>query len=258
MPKPEEIEMKENAVLPEIQFNRNNNRFTVKSKGVSVSIEIQDILDMEKAGVFDLTGYYVRFLARVILFAREKDIADIVQNPNNYAQTKNYTTNDSWKNVSSDPVADIKNAIKTAPVMYNRMWFSEDAWETFRKNPNTIACFGNNFITKYMVEEELNLEKIVVGKSKISAINFSESTYVECFNNSAGLYTYENKPSLALPTNFIINVYSPIDGNQLGLFGHHLKAGEFGMGGVKISIGENSVNVIQGKELGYLFTGVSL
>jgi hypothetical protein len=248
-----------------IQFSSRFESGAVENHGLTTRVSQQDIEDYAAVGDEKLLDRNVESLRDVMLLRREVSIAEMVQDTANYAGKKVYAASNSWVNASSDPLRDIEDAMDDAVAPFNRMWFSRDSWVALKRHPSVIARLFPHSKTSVAkvreadIAEELELEKIVVGKGKFSiAEPGKDPEIVPAFNASAGLYVYREQMFVNSQMNFVTQVFlpqkeTPESFGRLAVFVKKLDMGDFGMGGVEIRIGEQTTLVSQGSDLGYLF-----
>ncbi len=104
----------------------------------------------------------------------EKECADLVQNPNNYASDNKIilsgTSCFNWS--SSDPqgvIDDAKDAVsKKIAQDPNTMVIGQDAWKTLKRHPKLKGLISDNLnklVTLNLLKEIFEIENIVIGKS---------------------------------------------------------------------------------------------
>jgi len=243
-----------------VQFTGSTKDGSVQDHGLFTNVSNQDIEDFEAINDNQFLGRNTQSLMDVILLRREVDLAKLLQKEDNYASKKIYANTTSWVNAASDPIADIEDAIDAALVRFNRMWISSDSFIALKRHPKVISRFysgnpANPRITTDMLAEELTLEKIVIGRPQFNTAEIGKEPNIErAYKASAGLFVYKEQTHLNSFMNFITDVYCPVEGQRQATFEKILEPGDFGVkGGVRVSIGEQSTFVLQGKDLGYLF-----
>jgi len=248
-----------------VEFSGGTEKGSVKNHGLSTSVSQQDIDDFSAVGDSQLLARNTQSLRNIMLLRREVQIANMVQDKANYSASKDYVANNSWVSANYDPLKDIEDAIESAVVPFNRMWFSSDSWLAFKRNLKVIARlfpYSKSSVASIKEEDiaaELGLDKVIVGKGRFNtALPGQTPILSRAFDASAGLYVFNEQTLINSEMNFITQVYLPQkEGGdsfgRLGVVPKKLEYGEFGMGGVQINIGEQLDIISQGKDLGYLF-----
>jgi len=104
----------------------------------------------------------------------EKLQADLATNPTNYADTNKIVLSGSsvWSNPSSNPIQDIKNAIKTIRqnigIKPNTLFLSASAFEALRDHRSLkelIKYSMKGILTEELIGEIFSIPKVIVGES---------------------------------------------------------------------------------------------
>ncbi len=135
------------------------------------------------------------FLTNKIKLNLEKNIADVVQNPNNYASGHSSTPSVKWDNyANSDPLQDInearrvvRNAIFRKP---NTLVMSEDVFLVLRRHPKLLEMYKYTVggqLTVDILKELFEVENLYIGASGYKTENVLNLSPVWS-NNVAYLY----------------------------------------------------------------------
>jgi hypothetical protein len=143
------------------------------------------------------------------------------------------------------------------------MWFARDAWVRFRRHPKVIARFysgapTNASVTLDMVAQELGLDKIVIGATKVVNSLPGKTTGIRnVWTNSAGLYLFEQPTGSSVARTFAFDAFLPNQGQKLAVYRSDVAPTEAGTrGGVRVAVAEDSVVVVSAADFGFLFKNV--
>lgn len=251
----------------EVDFSASRTPATVTDHALSHLISKKDIDEYDSAnlGVGLLEASVAESLTGIMQLRKELEAAKTIQNAAKYAASnvKCYGVGDSWTSDESDPLADIEDATEAGVVAYNRLWFAQDSWVRFRRHPKVIARFysgatTNRSVRAEMVAEELGLEKIVIGATKvITSLPGKTATTGRVWSATAGLYLFEQPCGASAARTFAFDAYLPNNGQKLAVFKTDVIPTEAGTrGGVRVAVAEDSVTVISAPDFGYLFKNV--
>jgi len=254
----------------EVDFSATEVPASVSDHALSHLVSNKDIDEFEKAtegagGHELLLAQVAENLTATMNLRKELEAANTIQDSSKYAagNIKTYSASDSWLVDTSNPLDDIEDAITAGIAPYNRMWFARDAWVKFRRHPKVIARFysgapTNAGITKEMVAQELGLDKIVIGETKVVSSLPGKTTGVRSvWADSAGLYLFERPSAASVARTFAFDAFLPNQGQKLAAYRSDVAPTEAGTrGGVRIAVAEDSVVVISAPDFGFLFKNV--
>ena len=150
--------------------------------GLEDSMPLDDIAQAETSG----RGYNplmasVMYLTGLLQLDREKRIADLVTDSDNYASNlkSNIADNAKWNNDNSNPIKVMLESLDKPIMRPNKIIIGQEVWSRLRHHPKVIsALYGGNSGGKLVSRENLagllEVDEILVGASTINTARRGE------------------------------------------------------------------------------------
>ena len=159
----------------------------------------QQDIDESEGQVGNLTTDALAEIMDNVLLNREKRVAAIVQNKNNYLTNHVVTVgaDDKFSSDKSDPLEYLLAMLDKAIVRPNRMIIGQRAWTQLRLHPVIVQAMHRNagpsgVATRQVVAELLEINEVIVGRSLINANKKGEQLKLEpCWGDNVAFHYYE-------------------------------------------------------------------
>ena len=199
-------------------------------------------------------------LTDLLMLDREKRVATVVQNAQNYAsgQTQALAGNTQWSNYeTSKPRETILKALDVPLLRPNVMVIGQEAWTILRQHPSLVSSvLGNDgkqgAITTRQLADLLEIPKVLVGASFINSSRKGQSPAFQRTWGKHAAFLHINPTastgngiSWGYTVQFGTKFVRAFDENQTGL-----------RGSVKIRVGMSCQEQVVAPHVGYLFTNV--
>ncbi|MCH9853386.1 MAG: hypothetical protein K0U45_07765 [Alphaproteobacteria bacterium] len=180
--------------LPDTKLGRSSyaNRMQLESHvkvdscldyGLEDSIPLDDMMQAENSPRgFNPLMASVMYLTGLLQLDREKRVADLVSNINNYDASlrADIATSNRWQNDASDPIKVMLEALDKPLLRPNKIIFGQEVWSRLRHHPKVIsALYGNNASGKLVSRETLagvlEVDEVLVGSSYINIARRGEN-----------------------------------------------------------------------------------
>jgi len=239
----------------EVDFQATEKTDSTEDYGLDDPIPQDDIDNAPEN--FDPKAFATQTVTDLILLDREKRVADMTFNPNNYGASNKTTLAgaDQWSDPTSDPVKAIQDAIDTCIMRPNVLIVGQRVWTNLSRHPKIIEAIfwqGANTgkVTRQQLAALLEIEDIIVGQAWYNSAKKGQNTnIVRLWGNHAALH-YRNR--LANTQGGITFTYTAqFQTRQAGA----RPDPDIGVrGGQRVRVWESVKEVIVANDVGYLFT----
>lgn len=159
----------------EVEFSHQERESSVRDYGLEDPIPNADI-QAAAGSNFNPLGHATEMLTELILLDREKRVADLVQNPANYAAAYKEapTTTDKWDHADSKPLEQLADAIEVPMARPNVLLLNGVSALALRRNPSVVRAFNGStgadgMVPLSFIRELLEIDEIIVGRGKHNA-----------------------------------------------------------------------------------------
>jgi hypothetical protein len=242
----------------EVEFTANGKAGFVVDYALSDVIPQKDINRAVDNPGYDPEGVAAYGLSELVSLSREKRVADIVQNPENYNHKAALTGVDKFSSVDADAVNIILDALEVPMVRPNVMALGRKDWRNLRMNKSILAKItrrttGDGIATRQEILDILEIDQIVVGESRYNVANAGQDINLSrLWNNTVAFHYVKAFPQLQRDVTFMVTAEY---GSRVS-FTKNLDQGDAGLrGGKRLTVGEQINEIVVSKEAGYLFTG---
>jgi len=218
----------------------------------------QDDLDAAKSRKINLQGDSVEYIMGLIKLDREIRVAGVVQNPSNYNvnSVESLSGSDMFTDLNSKPLETLHDALDSMFIRGNTVMMGQGVWGKFRRHPTVLKAFypngGGGSITRKQLCEELEIERLLVGRSFVNNARKGQAPNVNrTWGNSIACHyqdrTASNKRGMTwgLTVPYGTPVAMQKVDSSIGL-----------RGGVRVRSGESVAELVLAKEAGYLIQNV--
>lgn len=243
----------------EVEFTATEKTGSTEDHGLTDKVPQTDIDAAKGHPSIDPVGMAAAKTAELVLLAREKRVADFVQNSANYNHTEALGAGSKFTDYTSDQVEIIGSALEVPLVRPNTMVLGHTEWFHLRRNEKLIKAIlrttnGTGIITKAEFMEFFELNELLVGASRSNTANKGQTANLTRLWNGTAALHYK-KPAAQLK-NDITFMLTASWGGRIAMQ-KQLGAGELGLrGGVQVIVGDSLKEQPISKEAGYLFTSV--
>jgi len=205
---------------------------------------------------FDPLGNATEGIMDLIQLRREKAVADLVFDANNYATANKETLagTDQWSDgANSDPIADITDAIESMIMRPNRLVVGSQVMIQLARHPKVLKAIhkssGDTGVARRSDLEELFELEILVGKAHHnSAAEGQTAVYSRVWGKQAALLRIDPNANTRRGVTFGYTARwgTPVAGSE--------RDSNIGMrGGQRVRAGESVKPLITAADVGYLF-----
>ena len=229
----------------------------VVARGLEDIIPREDIDQIQNKDRFVNT--HLEYLVNKLMLGREKIVADIVQDTNNYGSglSKTYENNEGIGATGFDIVKTILDWLDKPLARPNKLGMSYAVWTHLRSDPNVIKSIhpdGNGYgiATLQQVRDLFEVEEILIGEARINTTKNAKNLSLErCWGNHIWAH-YEEKLSdlkdgvaWGMTAQLGDRISQIIDAPKIGLKGAEI-----------IKVGMYQKEVVVGKDAGFLLKNV--
>ena len=162
-----------------VEYVASEKSATVLDYGLDDIVPIDDIEQARASNLdFDPQAKAVEFLTDLVMLDRERRVANIVQNTDNYA-TANVTTIGSnatqkWNNDAINPRDLLLNALDKPLLRPNTLVIGREAWTKIRQHSKLVSSVSSadnseGAVTKQQLADLLEIHQVLVGDSIYNA-----------------------------------------------------------------------------------------
>lgn len=266
-----------NYTIPDIQIGPRSkvNTYEVSGKeitedcidyGLKAFIPTDDIdqaqsLRVMNQSVIDPMMLHTEMLTDIVILARERRVANIVFNPENYTDDlcADLTADNNFSTPTSSPIELIEDYLDGTIVRPNVLVFGRLAWSALRRHPDIVKAANRNagdkgVASKDAVAELFEVNKILVGDSYV---NFSKDRENPMLARTWGPHMagiYWNPAAIKVK-----GMTWGYTGNYRGRVAGALPDPNTGArGGMWVQVVETCREVVVAKEAGFLLTNVTV
>lgn len=242
-----------------VEFSAAEKDGSTNDYGLSDEIPQTDIEKAKDNPAFDPEGRATVKLTELVSLDREKRVAGIVMNAASYNHNEVITGTDKWTDPASKPIEQISDAMNSPLVTPNIMVLGRAEALALRKNPQIVRSFNgttgeDGLVPLSYIRELFELEEVIVGASRYNTANKGQAMNI---NNlwSGGVSLMYRKQAAQL-TDDVTFMLTP---SWLGRVAYRkvMEPGELGLrGGVKITVGDSTNELVIANEAGYFLQGV--
>jgi hypothetical protein len=253
--------------VPDTKVGRKGEPGTVEFGGTEVEASTEDyglddvvpIDDINQAPAgYDPRNFAATRLMDLILLDREVRVANKVFDANTYPSGNKVTLSGTsqWSHASSNPIADIEDAMDAMIMRPNIAVMGRQAWSKLRRNPMIVASLSasgtdKGLATRRAVADLFELDDIHVGASWLNSAKPGQAPVrVRVWGKHCALLRSEKLasstaqvPTFGWTAEYGTRVSGDIPEPKVGL-----------RGAVRVRSGESVKEVIAASDLGYLFT----
>ena len=226
----------------------------------------KDVKNYKGGGInYDPMDAQAVFLSKQIDTARERRVATMIYNPDNYLPTQRVTLagESQWSNPASNPVVYlVKEVIPSMPVRPNMLVIGAMPWANFRTHAKVIESLrpagttvDSGVASATAVADLLEIEHILVGRTQVDLANpGQQAVLTHLWGNHAALLRVNQDPMTTMdadPTFCFTGTYF----KKATTDGHESKAGG-GDGRHWVKVHHNCVELSCFPMAGYLFRNV--
>lgn len=262
----------EMMTIPDTKVGRkgvpNEVEFTAQEKsGHTVDWGLSDVVpqsDIDKAKnnpSFDPLGRATLGVTKLVELAREQRVAKFVTDAGNYTHKQALGAGSKFSDYDADFFEILGLALEQPLLRPNAFIVGHTEWFHLSRNKSLLKAMGRNVdtqegkITRQEFVDLLEIDKIIVGKSRYNTANKGQAPSLSRLWGGTGAFHYINPNIMSLEEDMTFMATA----SYLGKVAHKQRKepGEVGLrGGYKITVGDSCNEVQISKEAGYLFTGV--
>ena len=180
-----------------VEFGGTEDSGFVEDFGLDDEIPQQD-LDNANGTNFDPRGNSVEILADLVALDREKRVADLVQNKDNYVHKETISGSDQWSHADSKPLVQLIDALETPIKRPNVMTLGRRASVHLRRNPSVVKAYNgtlgdDGLVPMSFIRELLELEEILVGSAQYNAARPGQDLALQRLWGNHCSLTYRNR-----------------------------------------------------------------
>ena len=238
----------------EVDFQATEKTDSTEDYGLDDPIPQDDIDNAPEN--FDPKAFATQNVTDLILLDREKRVADMTFNPNNYGASNKTTLAGSsqWSDPTSDPVKAIQDAIDTCIMRPNVLIVGQRVWTNLSRHPKIIEAIfwqgaSTGKVTRQQLAALLEIDDILVGQAWYNSAKKGQNTnIVRLWGNHAALH-YRNR---------LANTQGGITFTYTAQFQTRLAGArpdpDIGVrGGQRVRVWESVKEVLVANDVGYLF-----
>lgn len=239
----------------EVEFSHTEHSDTCVDNGLDDPIPQADI-DNAPAD-YNPVSFAVQRLAELVSLSREKRVADVVFNANNYVAANKATLSggSQWSDPTSDPLTALLTAMDGMIMRPNVVVLGQPTWSSLQTHPKLVKAYHGNSgdagrITAEYLAQLLEVEQVLVGQSWAATSKEGQAVTTARLWGKFCAMLHINRDAQAgeMPTyGFTAQWGSKVAGSQvdpnIGL-----------RGGVRVRTGESTKEVVCATDLGYLFS----
>lgn len=239
----------------EVSFQAEEKDGSTKDYGLDDLIP-QDDLDAAKSRKINLQGDSVEYIMGLIKLDREIRVAGVVQDPNNYNSVESLSGTDMFTDPASKPLEILHDGLDSMFIRGNTLILGQGVWSKVRRHPNVLKSFypngGGGSITRKQLCEELEIERILVGRSFVNNARKGQAPNVNrTWGNSIAFHYQDRAASNKRGMTWGLTV--PY-GKPVAMQEHDSSIGL--RGGVRVRAGESVKEQVLAKDAGYLIQNV--
>ena len=240
-----------------VEFGGTEDSGFVEDFGLEDEIPQQD-LDNAQNSNFDPRGNSTELLSELIALDREKRVADIIQNKNNYAHKETISGTDQWNHPDSKPLVQLVDALETPIKRPNVITLSRRTSVQLRRNPSVVKAYNgtlgdDGLVPMSFIRELLEIEDILIGSAQHNASRPGQKMTLERLWGNHCSMIYRNSNA------------QPNKGVTFGLtaeFGQRVSStrldGNIGLrGGEVIRVGESVKELVLCNDVAYFLENVT-
>src|SRR5690554_1952957 len=241
----------------EVEFGATEHTSSVVDFGLEDAIPNSDIEEAKNNPAIDPEGRAAMKLTELILLGREKRVADMVMNVNNYNHSETLAGTDKWNDAGSNLIEQISDALDTPLVRPNTLVLGRAEATAMRRNASLVKAFNGStgdtgMVPWEFIREMFELQNIIVGAGRYNTANKGQDMSIARLWSGGAALLYIN-PVAALR-----------DDVTFGLTAEHgervaatREDGDIGLrGGIRVRVGESVKEVLISKEAGFFFNAV--
>lgn len=248
------------GVPNDVEFTATEKNDSTEDHGLSNTVPKSDIDKAAKHPSFDPLGRAVLGTSQLISLAREKRVADIVGNQNNFNHSLALTGASKFSDHTSDQFEIIGEALEAPRVRPNTFVMGHTEWWHLRRNVNILKAIGRNvdmaagMATRQEIADLFELSGgIIVGQSRYNVAARGQNADITRLWGGISSLLYI-RPAAQLQEDITFGLTASYLGPVA--YQEDKGPGEVGLrGGKKIVVGDSTKEVIISKEAGYCFTG---
>ncbi|QSX32462.1 hypothetical protein JYB87_11860 [Shewanella avicenniae] len=242
-----------------VEFSATEKDGSVNDYGLSDVIPQSDIIKARDNPSFDPEGRATVKLTELVALDREKRVASLVMNASTYNHSELITGTDKWTDPASKPIDQITDALNTPMVTPNIMVMGRAEALALRKNPQIIRAYHGNtgedgLVPLSFIRELFELDEIIVGASRYNTANKGQAMNIS--NLWSGGVSLIYRKQAAQLTDDVTFMLTPSWQGRIA-YRKVIEPGELGIrGGVKITVGDSTNELVIASEAGYFLEGV--
>lgn len=154
----------------QVDFNATEETESTVNHGLDAPVPNDDIDNAD--GNYDPVLRATEGTTELLLVNKEKRVADMVHNPDNYptGNKKTLTGTGQWSDASSSPIDEITNAADSLIIRPNVMVIGRTAFSVLVRHPQIVKAYHGNeggagIVPRKFLAELFELEDVLVGES---------------------------------------------------------------------------------------------
>lgn len=235
-----------------VEFGGTESTAAVEDYGLEDHIPQDDLTAASQPeNNFDPRGNATELLTELLQLDREKRVAELIQDKNNYAHKETLSGTDQWDHADSKPLVVLTDALETPIKRPNIMVLSRKASVSLRRNPSVVKAYhgtiaDDGLVPLSFVRELLEIEQILVGAAYHNAARPGQDMQLERLwgNHCSLIYRNPNaRPNKGVTFGFTAEHGQRVSGTRdidIGL-----------RGGEAIRVGESVQELIVCNDVGY-------
>ncbi|MDD3236814.1 MAG: hypothetical protein PHV37_01795 [Candidatus Gastranaerophilales bacterium] len=170
---------------------------SVEDHGLKDCVPAADVEAAQKANAADPIAKNTIFTTDLVALAREKRVASVIQNPDNYGHKETLSSSDKISNNLSSPISMFEEASNACFMKPTHAVMNRKVLSVLRQHPEIVQAYNKNSGDKGKVPlafliEFLELEDILVGQSVVNTAKKGQTpVYNGVWGNHISLY-YQN------------------------------------------------------------------
>lgn len=217
-----------------------------------------DVRDADNSGIA-LRDQTTESLSDLIALDREKRVAGIVFDPDNYTHKDSLTGAEKWTDPSSDPIATLADAISAPLMRPNTMVVGRKAFSILSRHPKVVGALSasgtqSGIARREAIADMLELDEIIVGEAYGNATKKGQApNLLQLWGNSAALLHLDplatnsnGRITWGFTAQYGERVSTDIDEPKIGL-----------RGAVRVRVGESVGEVVAAPDAGFLIQNVA-
>lgn len=239
----------------EVEFGASEETSSVRDYGLEDPIPQDDI---DNAGTrFNPVEQATEAMSDLIALGREKRVADLVMDPDNYAASNKKAVSVPWTTTAtSTPIDDILEALDTPLIRPNVLTFGQAEWRALSRHPEVVkAVHGNSgdsgIARRQQLAELFEVEEILVGQGYLNTARKGQAaSFARVWS---GVLAFHRNPAANSRNGITFGFTAQYDDRVAGQW----EDKNIGLrGGTRVRVGESVKELISASDLAFLLTGV--